>query len=116
VALALPAGVIALVLFLTRYLRTARSGERTKLTQETYESGMVPVGEAWIRFHVQYYLYALVFVIFDVEVIFFYPLATVFRRVSESMGLVALAELGIFSLILLIGLAYAWRRGAFHWS
>lgn len=115
VAVALPAGVVALVLFLTRVLRTARSGKRPAMTNETYESGMVPVGGAWGRFHVQYYMYALVFVIFDVEVIFFYPLATVFRHISESLGLVALVELGLFSLILLVGLAYAWRRGALEW-
>ena len=115
VAVALPAGVVGLVLVLTRVLRTARSGKRPAMTNETYESGMVPIGEAWIQYHVQYYLYALVFVIFDVEVVF-YPPATVFRRVSQSMGLVALVELGIFSFILLVGLAYAWRRDAFHWS
>jgi NADH:ubiquinone oxidoreductase subunit 3 (subunit A) len=77
---------------------------------------MVPIGEAWIRFHVQYYLYALIFVIFDVEVIFFYPLATVFRAMSQQFGLFALGELGLFSFILVIGLAYAWRRGALTWT
>ena len=116
VALALPGGVVGLVLFLTRVLRTARSGRRPPMTDETYESGMVPVGGAWIRFHVQYYLYALVFVVFDVEVIFFYPLATVFRRVSAAMGLLGLVELAMFSFILLVGLAYAWRRGALRWT
>ncbi len=116
VALAMPGGIVLLVLWLSRTLRTWRTGTRKRVAADTYESGMVPIGDAWIRFHVQYYLYALVFVIFDVEVIFFYPLATVFRRVSQQLGLVAVFELGLFSFVLLVGLAYAWRRGALRWS
>jgi NAD(P)H-quinone oxidoreductase subunit 3 len=112
VAMAMPAGIVGLVLFLTRVLKTSRTGSRKPVATETYESGMVPIGDAWIRFHVQYYLYALVFVIFDVEVIFLYPWAVVFRQV----GMLALAEVGIFVSILLLGLAYAWRRGALRWS
>jgi len=71
-----------------------------------------PQGGAWIRYHIQYYLYALVFVIFDVEVVFLYPWAVVFRQV----GVFALAEIGVFSIILLAGLGYAWRRGALRWT
>jgi NADH:ubiquinone oxidoreductase subunit 3 (subunit A) len=73
---------------------------------------MVPIGEGWIQYRAQYYLYALIFVIFDVEVVFLYPWAVVFRQV----GLVALFEIAIFIGILLVGLAYAWRRGALRWS
>jgi NADH-quinone oxidoreductase subunit A len=60
----------------------------------------------------QYYLYGLIFVIFDVEVVFLYPWAVVFRQV----GLFALFEVAIFIGILLVGLAYAWRRGALRWT
>ena len=117
IALAMPAGIVALVFWLTRVLKTSRGGgPRARVASDTYESGMVPIGDAWIRFHVQYYLYALVFVVFDVEVIFFYPLATVFNSISRSMGLFGLFELGLFSFILLFGLAYAWRRGALRWN
>ena len=113
VALAMPAGIVALVLGMTRWLKTSRTGgKRARVASDTYESGMVPVGDAWIRFHVQYYMYALVFVIFDVEVVFLYPWAVVFRQV----GLFALAEISVFILILLLGLAYAWRRGALRWT
>jgi NADH:ubiquinone oxidoreductase subunit 3 (subunit A) len=112
VAVAMPGGIVALVLWLTKRLRTSRLGPRTRVASDTYESGMVPVGDAWIRFHVQYYLYALVFVVFDVEVVFLYPWAVVFRQV----GLFALAEIAVFIGILLIGLAYAWRRGALRWT
>jgi NAD(P)H-quinone oxidoreductase subunit 3 len=110
VALAMPGGIVLLALGLTRVLRTSK--RHAVSSRDTYESGMVPVGDAWIRYHVQYYLYALVFVIFDVEVIFLYPWALVFRQV----GLYALVELLIFIAILGLGLAYAWRRGALRWT
>ena len=74
--------------------------------------GMVPIGDAWIQYHIQYYLYGLIFVIFDVEVLFLYPWAVVFRHV----GVNALIEVVIFILILFIGLIYAWRRGALRWA
>jgi NAD(P)H-quinone oxidoreductase subunit 3 len=116
VAVAMPASIVLLVLVLSRVLKTSLSGTSHRITRETYESGMVPVGEAWVRFHVQYYLYGLVFVIFDVEVIFFYPLASVFRQMTQEMGAFPLFELGLFTLILVVGLAYAWRRGALRWN
>jgi NAD(P)H-quinone oxidoreductase subunit 3 len=110
VALAMPGGIVLLALGLTRALRT---GSRHAVSsRDTYESGMVPVGDAWVRYHVQYYLYALVFVIFDVEVIFLYPWAVVFRQV----GMFALVEVLIFIAVLGLGLAYAWRRGALSWT
>jgi NADH:ubiquinone oxidoreductase subunit 3 (subunit A) len=113
VALAMPAGIVALVLGMTRWLKTSRTaGPRARVASDTYESGMVPVGDAWVRFHVQYYMYALVFVVFDVEVVFLYPWAVVFRQV----GLFALAEISVFIFILVLGLAYAWRRGALKWT
>ena len=112
VAVAIPGGMVALVLGLTRVLKTSRLGPRTRVARDTYESGMVPIGDAWVRFHVQYYMYALVFVIFDVEVVFLYPWAVVFRQV----GLFALAEITLFIAILLVGLAYAWRKRAFEWQ
>ena len=110
VAVAIPGGIVALALGLTRWLRTG--GRSAKVSSDTYESGMVPIGEAWIQYRAQYYLYALVFVIFDVEVVFLYPWAVVFRQV----GLFALFEIAIFIGILLVGLAYAWRRGALRWT
>ena len=114
VAVAMPAGIVALALLLTRVLRLGRGAARS--ANDTYESGMVPIGDAWIRHRVQYYLYALVFVIFDVEVIFFYPLAAAFRRLADQLGgPVVMGELGLFAAILLLGLAYAWRRGALRW-
>lgn len=77
----------------------------------TYESGVIPFGQAWAQFNVRYYLFALVFVVFDVEVIYLYPWAVVFRQ----LGSFAFAEMLLFLLILLVGLAYAWRKGALEW-
>lgn len=85
--------------------------------QETYECGMSPIGEAWGQFHVRYYLVALVFVVFDIEAIFLFPWATVFKRLSapEMMGYWPTVEVGIFITILLAGLAYVWRKGDLEW-
>ena len=85
-----------------------RTGER-KLT---YESGMEPIGGAWIQFNIRYYMFALVFVIFDVETVFLYPWAVAFNR----LGLLAFIEALIFITILVVALAYAWRKGALEWS
>lgn len=77
----------------------------------TYESGVLPFGQAWAQFNVRYYLFALIFVVFDVEVIYLYPWAVVFRQ----LGPVAFFEMLVFLLILLVGLVYAWRKGALEW-
>ena len=86
----------------------ARKGER----ELTYESGMEPIGGAWIQFNIRYYMFALVFVIFDVETVFLYPWAVAFNK----LGLLAFVEALIFIAILVIALAYAWRKGALEWS
>ena len=82
------------------------------LKQETYECGMAAKGDAWVQFNVQYYLYALVFVIFDVETIFLYPWAVAFKR----LGLFALVEMIIFLAILAAGWLYAWKKGLLEWQ
>ncbi|OIP36649.1 NADH-quinone oxidoreductase subunit A [Candidatus Desantisbacteria bacterium CG2_30_40_21] len=78
----------------------------------TYECGEVPVGSSWVQFNMRYYLFALIFVIFDVEVAFLFPWAVVFKE----LGLVAFVEMAIFIVILLIGLLYAWRKGVLKWN
>nr|AMD61999.1 NADH-plastoquinone oxidoreductase subunit 3 [Tetraplodon fuegianus] len=81
-----------------------------KLT--SYESGIEPMGDAWIQFQIRYYMFALVFVIFDVETVFLYPWAMSFNE----LGLSAFIEALVFIFILVIGLVYAWRKGALEWS
>ena len=87
---------------------TSSKGER----ELTYESGMEPIGAAWIQFNIRYYMFALIFVIFDVETVFLYPWAVAFHR----LGLLAFIEALIFIAILVVALAYAWRKGALEWS
>jgi NADH-quinone oxidoreductase subunit A len=76
-----------------------------------YECGEETIGSSRIQFNVGYYLFALLFLVFDVEAAFLYPWAVVFRRV----GVVGLIEVGLFMAVLIIGLAYAWRKGALEW-
>ncbi|TAF36518.1 MAG: NAD(P)H-quinone oxidoreductase subunit 3 [Oscillatoriales cyanobacterium] len=78
----------------------------------TYESGVEPIGGAWIQFNIRYYMFALVFVIFDVETVFLYPWAVAFNQ----LGLLAFIEALFFITILVIALVYAWRKGALEWS
>ena len=80
--------------------------------QETYECGMETVGDTWVQFKVQYYIYALVFLIFDIETVFLYPWAVAF----DVLPLFAVFEGVLFILILVAGLAYAWRKGALEWA
>ncbi len=82
-------------------------------TLETYECGMDPFGSAWnIRFDISYYLYALIFLAFDVDVLFLFPVATAFDTVSAVRGI---SELFIFVGILSLAIVYAWVKGVFTW-
>jgi NADH-quinone oxidoreductase subunit A len=76
-----------------------------------YECGVETVGETWVQFKVQYYIYALVFVIFDIETIFLYTWAAAYNQ----LGLFALIQMTIFLVILLDGLFWAWKKGALEW-
>jgi NADH-quinone oxidoreductase subunit A len=79
---------------------------------EPFESGNPPKGDARIRFPVKFYLVAMLFLIFDIEVVFLYPWAILFRR----LGILGLVEMGIFLLILIIGFIYVWKKGALEWE
>jgi len=99
-------GVVPLVL--ARFIAPKKPG-RTKTS--AYECGLESTGDPWMQFRVQYYLYALLFVIFDVEVVFIYPWAVAFNQ----LGLFAFIEMIIFLAILAGGWAYAWRKGILEW-
>lgn len=77
-----------------------------------YESGMVPVGDAMQRLPVRFYLIATLFILFDIEVIFLYPWALVYRK----LAIFGLIEMAIFLLILLVGYVYIWQKGALEWD
>jgi NADH-quinone oxidoreductase subunit A len=76
-----------------------------------YESGVDPIGDGWSQSQVRYYIFALLFVVFDVEAVFIFPWATQLERYA-GFGLV---EMGVFVFVLLLGLVYAWRKGVLRW-
>ncbi|UCH60087.1 MAG: NADH-quinone oxidoreductase subunit A [Anaerolineales bacterium] len=82
------------------------------LKSQTYECGIETVGDTWVQFRVQYYIFALVFLIFDVEMVFLFPWAVAF----DQLPLFAVLEGVLFILILVAGLVYAWRKGALEWT
>ena len=79
---------------------------------EAFECGNPASGPAWGRFSVKFYLTAILFIVFDVEVVFLYPWAVVFR----SLGLFGFVEMAIFVLVLGLGFVYVWRKGALEWA
>ena len=108
VFLAAIVGLLLFTLALWKVLRPSRFSEE-KLT--TYECGEEPVGNAWIQFNIRFYVFALIFIVFDVEAVFLLPWATVFRE----LGLLAYLEGLVFIAILVVALAYVWRKGDLAW-
>ncbi len=85
--------------------------------ETTYESGMVPVGDTHRRFNVRFYVVAMIFLVFDVEIVFMYPWATIFApKANSPMGGLLLVEMVIFVAILLLAYVYAWGKGVFRWD
>ena len=84
----------------------------TERKSQPYESGMRPIGPGIRRTPVRFYLIAVLFILFDIEVVFFLPWAVVFRE----LGAVGLIEMGTFVAILLVGFVYAWKKGALEWE
>ncbi len=105
-------GVIAFALapILLVVLVAPRKPSRTKGL--AYECGVVTAGETWVRFRIQYYIYALMFVVFDIETVFLYPWAVSYA----GLGPFALVEMLIFLGILAFGLVYAWAKGVLRWA
>ena len=95
-------------LLVWKVIRPSRFSEE-KLT--TYECGENPVGSAWIQFNIRFYVFALIFIIFDVEAVFLLPWAVVFRE----LGVLAWLEGLVFIAILVVALAYVWRKGDLEW-
>jgi NADH-quinone oxidoreductase subunit A len=91
--------------------------------EQTYESGMVPIGDTRKRFNVRFYIVAMIFLVFDVEIVFFYPWASIFAptvnssdpAVRSGSGLL-LVEMLVFVVILLVAYLYAWGKGVFRWD
>jgi len=114
-ALGVVSVAIPLSMMAVSALLRPRVPERHK--RATYESGEIPTGSTDIRFNIQYYMVALLFVVFDVETVLVFPWALVYRDAIGMVGLTrALAPMAVFLAILLVGLAWAWRNGAVEWA
>lgn len=112
----LSVGLLSLVgvLFILGVIGASRLLQRRHPYPEklsTYECGIPPVGDTRIPFAVRYYIFALLFVVFDVEAVFLYPWAMVFR----TIGAIGFVDMMIFIAVLLLGLLYAWGKGALEW-
>ena len=111
--LILGAAFVGVNLLIGRLLRP-NNPQENKLT--TYECGEPVVGSAWVNFNIRFYIVALIFIIFEVEIAFIFPVATAYRHwVDAGQGLFAFIEILIFVAILILGLVYAWKKGDLEW-
>jgi len=101
-------GIVLITFFMSRLVRPHNPYPKKNVN---YECAEEPIGSSWIKFNNRFYLFALIFVIFDVEVVFLFPWAVAFNQ----LGLFALVEMIIFIAILFFGLFYAWKKGALKW-
>src|SRR5262245_11069447 len=108
VFIAVALGFLAFNLLVWWLIRPSRFSEE-KLT--TYECGENPEGSAWIQFNIRFYVFALIFIVFDVEAVFLFPWAVVFRQ----LGPLAFVEGLVFIGILVVALVYVWRKGDLEW-
>jgi NADH-quinone oxidoreductase subunit A len=105
---------VGLALWIGRFLRPSIPDPQKS---QTYECGERPIGSAWFNFNPRFYLFALVFIVFDAEIALTYPVAVVVRDwIARGQGLVAVLEIVLFLLILVLALAYVWGKGELEWS
>jgi NADH:ubiquinone oxidoreductase subunit 3 (subunit A) len=109
-------GIFAIIAFALPIIGLAmswliRPKKPNRAKNATYECGMETIGDTWVQFKAQYYLFALIFVVFDVEAIFIFPWAIAYNK----LGLYALVEMVLFVAVLFGGLLYAWKKKALEW-
>ena len=106
--------ITAIFLVVAAYAIAKAIGPRSynAVKGQPFESGIPTRGSSWIPVHIGYYLFAILFLMFDVETVFLYPWAVVVKQ----FGAMALASIGFFLVVLVFGLAYAWRKGALEWK
>jgi NADH-quinone oxidoreductase subunit A len=106
--------VIALAFAMGSVIMSRLVGQKkpTAVKLAPYECGMPPVGSARERVSVKFYIVAMLFIVFDIEAVFLYPWAVVFKR----LGLFGFVEMGVFIAILLVGYVYVWKKGALEWE
>jgi NADH-quinone oxidoreductase subunit A len=93
-----------------------KSAKRTQIKDSAYECGMLPVGESQPRFSVKFYIVAMLFVLFDIEVVFLYPWSVVYKDYVAAIGPSILAVAFSFAVILLAAFGYAWKKGVLDWK
>lgn len=117
VLIALPVGgfLVLSALMASRLLAPRR---KTVLKGQVYECGMLPIGRNWAQVHIRYYVYAILFLVFDVEIVFIFPWAVSFMGLLDSPAYdhVILWQMVLFIFTLLLGLGYAWRKGVLEWN
>lgn len=117
ITMLLAAGLGIVILLLSAWLGPKRP---SAIKSDAFECGNPPSGHARYRFAVKFYLVAILFLVFDIEAVFIYPWAIVFRDATKSVGnlspALVLLEMVVFVAIILVGLAYAWRKGALDWN
>jgi NADH-quinone oxidoreductase subunit A len=101
-------GIVLITFFMSRLIRPSHP---YKAKNQSYECAEQPIGDSWVRFNNRFYIFALIFVVFDVEAVFLFPWAVAFGH----LGLFALIEMIIFIMILVFGLFYAWKKGVLKW-
>ncbi|MEO7995619.1 MAG: NADH-quinone oxidoreductase subunit A [bacterium] len=116
--------MLAMIMYGVAWFLRWRNPYPEKLS--TYECGEDPFGTAWIRFNIRYYFFALLFVVFDVEIVFFFPWATAFNILRHpshdisgqilTLGFSMFGEMMVFIFLLILGWAYAWRKGYLQWD
>ena len=113
-AVAVPTGMLVMSWLLSVVKVRPRNPDPIK--QSIYECGYETLSGTWNRFNFRYYTFALIFVIFDVEVVFIFPWAASFGVMSREFGAFVLVEMAVFVAILVVGWLYAWKKGALQWS
>src|SRR5437899_7049543 len=93
-----------------------QKGKRSKIKDTAYECGMLPIGEGTARLSVKFYLVAMLFILFDIEVVFLYPWAVIYRDMLRENGGMILGAMVSFMTILFVGYIYAVKKGAFDWK
>lgn len=107
---------VGFVIFSLFFAWALRPYKPTLEKKSTYECGEIPVGDAHIQYNFRFYIFAVLFLLFDVEVVFLYPFAVRFKNfISEGAGTLVFVEVLIFILILIAGLIYAWKEGELKW-
>ncbi len=107
---------IGLAVLLTKASELMGPSRPNKTKTAVYESGMDPVGTAHDRFSVKFYMTAMLFILFDIEVVFMYPWAVQFKELTQTLGMIPLVEMFTFVVILFVGYIYVYKKGGLEWD